>query len=142
MLLGRAASDRGRVDQAREHLDEALARFEHAVPARGETLLLLGRLDLAQRDPEAAFERFDAVVRDFVDTPSYLPGGTVLLIPRYPTNVYFNVRTPEQMLDEYNFIMEDDVAEYGDIIDIEADRSRGSAETLESARSCHPRPAV
>ena len=36
--------------------------------------------------------------------PSYLPGSGVLGLPRYPTNVFYNVRTPAQMVDEFNFI--------------------------------------
>lgn len=38
------------------------------------------------------------------DVPTYLPGSGILTLPRYPTNVFYNVRTPAQMVDEFNFI--------------------------------------
>ncbi|MEM7286813.1 MAG: calcium-binding protein [Actinomycetota bacterium] len=56
------------------------------------------------------------------DTPTHLPGSGVLTLPRYPTNVFYNVRTPAQMVDEFNVIQTDLPDEtYGQILDREAD---------------------
>jgi len=38
------------------------------------------------------------------DTPSYVPGTNILLLPRYPTSLFYNVTTPEALTDEYNYI--------------------------------------
>ena len=35
---------------------------------------------------------------------AYVPGMNILLLPRYPTNIFFNTTTPEENVDEYNFI--------------------------------------
>lgn len=35
---------------------------------------------------------------------SYVPGLNILLLPRYPTNIFYNTSTPAENTDEYNFI--------------------------------------
>ena len=55
-------------------------------------------------------------------TPAYLPGSGILTLPRYPTNVFYNVRTPAQMVDEFNFIQTELPDEtYEQILDREGD---------------------
>jgi len=38
------------------------------------------------------------------DTPSYVPETNILLLPRYPTSLFYNVTTPAELTDEYNYI--------------------------------------
>jgi hypothetical protein len=38
------------------------------------------------------------------DVEGYVPGHNLLLLPRYPTAVFYNVTTPAEMTDEYNYI--------------------------------------
>ena len=35
---------------------------------------------------------------------AYVPGMDILLLPRYPTNIFFNTTTPAENVDEYNYI--------------------------------------
>jgi len=35
---------------------------------------------------------------------AYVPGFNILLLPRYPTSMFYNVTTPEELADEYNYI--------------------------------------
>lgn len=35
---------------------------------------------------------------------AYVPGFNILLLPRYPTSLFYNVSTPEELTDEYNYI--------------------------------------
>jgi hypothetical protein len=35
---------------------------------------------------------------------SYVPGHNLVLVPRYPTSVFYNTTTPEMLQDEYNYI--------------------------------------
>ncbi|MDO7084234.1 hypothetical protein WNY51_10345 [Pseudocolwellia sp. AS88] len=44
---------------------------------------------------------------------SYIPGTNVFMLPRYPTQVYYNVTTPEGLVDEYNYIYHDSYVERG-----------------------------
>ena len=41
------------------------------------------------------------------DKEQRVPGFNLILLPRYPTNVYVNATTPEQNVDEYNWIYHD-----------------------------------
>lgn len=43
----------------------------------------------------------------------YIENTNVLLLPRYPTNVFYNVTTPANMTDEYNYIYHDSFVEKG-----------------------------
>ncbi len=38
------------------------------------------------------------------DVEQYIPGTSVVMLPRYPTAVFFNVNTPELMQDEYDYL--------------------------------------
>jgi tetratricopeptide (TPR) repeat protein len=73
LLLGRGHFDVGDTEQARRHLEMALAMLDQSESARGEALVLLGRLALASGDYDVALERFNAVVEEFVATTSHLP---------------------------------------------------------------------
>lgn len=44
---------------------------------------------------------------------SYIPGTNILMLPRYPTQLYYNVTTPESLVDEYNYIYHDSYVERG-----------------------------
>lgn len=35
---------------------------------------------------------------------AYVPGYDILLLPRYPTSLFYNTSTPEELTDEYNYI--------------------------------------
>lgn len=72
--LGRGYFDLGENDRADAHLREAMVRLDPHAPARGEALVYLGRIAIARSDFETAYEHFDLVVREFISTPSYLPG--------------------------------------------------------------------
>ncbi|TVQ54602.1 MAG: tetratricopeptide repeat protein [Phycisphaerales bacterium] len=73
-LLGRGYYDLGRFDDAEFHLTRSMDMFESDEPARGDALVVLGRLAVVRGDLELAYGFFDPVVRDFVGTPSFLPG--------------------------------------------------------------------
>ncbi len=44
---------------------------------------------------------------------SYVPGFDLLLLPRYPANLFYNVTTPENWMDEYNYIFYERYIEMG-----------------------------
>lgn len=46
--------------------------------------------------------------------PSYVPDTNILLLPRYPTSLFYNVTTPEELTDEYNYIFYERHIEAGD----------------------------
>ncbi len=43
----------------------------------------------------------------------YVEGTNILLLPRYPTQVYYNVTTPETLTDEFNYIYNESYIERG-----------------------------
>jgi len=47
------------------------------------------------------------------DTEHYVPNTNILLLPRYPTQVYYNVTTPETLTDEFNYIYHESYIERG-----------------------------
>jgi hypothetical protein len=46
-------------------------------------------------------------------TEHYVPNTNILLLPRYPTQVYYNVTTPETLTDEFNYIYNESYVERG-----------------------------
>lgn len=76
-LLGRGSHLLGDDIQALRYIDDALEILNSfgrtTDPARGVALNLAGRIAIAHGDFELAFQHFDTVVRDFVDTRSQLP---------------------------------------------------------------------
>ncbi len=44
---------------------------------------------------------------------SYVPGFNLFLLPRYPANLFYNVTTPENWVDEYNYIFYERYIEMG-----------------------------
>ncbi|MCJ8351046.1 hypothetical protein [Moritella sp.] len=48
------------------------------------------------------------------DIPSYVPETNILLLPRYPTSLFYNVTTPEELTDEYNYIFYERHIDAGD----------------------------
>ncbi len=68
-LLGQAQYDLGDETAARRDLETALTRFDEMSQARGETVILLGLLDLAAADLDAALARFEQAIRDYESTP-------------------------------------------------------------------------
>lgn len=70
--LGRAYFELGRFEEATFNLEQALTMFESDEPARGDALVTLGRLAMSRGEFERAHDRFDRIVRDFVDTRSFL----------------------------------------------------------------------
>ncbi|SQD79241.1 Agd3-related carbohydrate deacetylase [Moritella yayanosii] len=48
------------------------------------------------------------------DIPSYVPETDILLLPRYPTSLFYNVTTPEELTDEYNYIFYERHIDAGD----------------------------
>ncbi len=73
-LLARGYYDLGEHADAEFNLHLAMGQFIGPESQRGDTLVLLGQVDVANGRWREAFERFDEVVRDFVSTRSYLPG--------------------------------------------------------------------
>lgn len=74
VLLGRAYFDLGDYARSQDILDQAMHMLDDSQPAFGDALVVIGRIAQARNDPDAAAEKFDLVVRDYVGTPSYLPG--------------------------------------------------------------------
>jgi tetratricopeptide (TPR) repeat protein len=72
-LLARGYFDRGNLEHATFHVEEALRRYEQPVAGRGAAVLLLGRVEQAGGDLQAAHARFDEVVRDYARSDAYLP---------------------------------------------------------------------
>ncbi len=73
-LLARGYYDLGEHADAEFNLHAAMGEFVGPEPQRGDTLVLLGQVDVAKGRWREAFERFDEVVRDFALTRSHLPG--------------------------------------------------------------------
>ena len=73
-LLGRGYYDMGEYRHAEYYLQEAMARLDEADSVRGDALAGLGQIDVAQGRLDDAFERFDLVVQEYINTHSYLPG--------------------------------------------------------------------
>ncbi len=44
---------------------------------------------------------------------SYVPGFPMMILPRYPANLFYNVTTPENWTDEYNYVFHDRYIENG-----------------------------
>lgn len=99
-LLGRASFDLGDYTRAVNHLQRALDQYDGAEPARGEALVLLGRIDQAQSNPDAAIEKYYLVVRDCIGTPAYLPG----LLGRAETQSILGEH--EQSIEDYQALRE------------------------------------
>ncbi len=72
-LLARGYFALGRPADAAYHLQQALRLFRGPEPVRGEALVLLGHLALADGDVEEANDDYDQVVRDFPSESAYLP---------------------------------------------------------------------
>lgn len=47
------------------------------------------------------------------DTVQYLPGSGIVMLPRYPTSVFYNTLTPDELTDEYNYIFHERFIEAG-----------------------------
>ncbi|NRA71685.1 MAG: DNRLRE domain-containing protein [Gammaproteobacteria bacterium] len=47
------------------------------------------------------------------DQVAYIPNTSILMLPRYPTSVFYNVTTPEALTDEYNYIYHESFIERG-----------------------------
>jgi tetratricopeptide (TPR) repeat protein len=73
-VLGRAYLDLGDERQARFNLQRAIDWLEAPAEARGQAMVALAGIELSAGEIDEAFERFDAVVRDFVDTPHHAAG--------------------------------------------------------------------
>jgi TolA-binding protein len=73
-LLGRGFFDQGELERAEYYLRLGQDRFAGPHPVRGDGLVLLGRINVATGNQDDAFETFNEVVRDYVNTQSYLPG--------------------------------------------------------------------
>jgi tetratricopeptide (TPR) repeat protein len=73
VLLGHGYLEMGRSDMARQHLNRALTMLGPSEPARGDALALVGQIDLAHGEHDAAFDRFNTVVDEFVGTRACLP---------------------------------------------------------------------
>src|SRR5262249_42290263 len=97
-LLGRGYFDLGDFPRAQNHLHHALDQFSGPEPARGDALVLLGRIALTQRDPVEAMEMFHPVVRDCIGTPAYLLG----VLGRAETHSILG--EPEQSLEDYQML--------------------------------------
>jgi hypothetical protein len=69
--------------------------FGRAVEALGVRLLAAD----ASRDNQASFQR--------------VPGREIVLLPRYPTSVFYNVTTPVELESEYNYIFHGSYIEDG-----------------------------
>lgn len=73
-LLGRGFFDQGELERAEYYLRLGQSRFAGPEPMRGEGLVLLGHIAVTTGNQDEAFETFNEVVRDYVNTPAYLPG--------------------------------------------------------------------
>lgn len=73
VLLGRAYFESGEIEEAQFALERAEALFIGPEPRRGDALLLLGEIDAIHNRLDDATLRMDEVVRDYQETPSYLP---------------------------------------------------------------------
>ncbi len=73
-LLGRGYFQLGEYPRAQKNLEHSLGLFEGPEPPRGQSLVLLGQIDVSDGQLDAALEHFQIVARDFEGTSSYLPG--------------------------------------------------------------------
>lgn len=48
-----------------------------------------------------------------LDTEQYLEGSHIVLLPRFPTSVFYNTFTPDDLVDEYNYIFHERHIEAG-----------------------------
>lgn len=74
LLLGRGYHELGDTASAKAQLTRALELLGPSEAARGDALVLLGRIELAAGDHDAAYEKFNLVTAEFVGTRSILPG--------------------------------------------------------------------
>ncbi len=74
LLLGRGYLELGDTASARPNLQRALDLLGPSEAARGDALVLIGRMALAAGEHDSAYEKFNAVTTEFVGTRSYLPG--------------------------------------------------------------------
>jgi len=72
-LLARGYYAMGNLPYADFHVQKAMDVIRHADPARGEPLVLLGQIAVANGQWDEAFEFFDEVVRDYPATRSTIP---------------------------------------------------------------------
>ncbi len=72
-LLARGYYTMGDLPNAEFHVRRAMDVIRHADPTRGEPLVLLGQLAVAQGQWDEAFEFFDEVIRDYPSTRSAIP---------------------------------------------------------------------
>ena len=72
-LLARGYYAMGNFPYAEFHVRQAMDIIRQADPARGQPLVLLGQIAVAQGQWDAAFEFFDEVIRDYPSTPSAIP---------------------------------------------------------------------
>ena len=68
ILLGHAYADLGHFDDARTHLEHAFSLLEPSSDLAARSQVLLGRIDLAQRDPEQALDRLSSIAERFGTT--------------------------------------------------------------------------
>ncbi|MHC4416024.1 MAG: tetratricopeptide repeat protein [Planctomycetota bacterium] len=73
-LVARGYYDLGNHRYAEHHVQQALPQIPRTDPVRGDALVLLGQIAVAQGRWHDAFEHFDAVVRDYPSTRSALAG--------------------------------------------------------------------
>ena len=73
-LLARGYYDLGNYAHADFHVQRSLERLSRRDPVRGNALVVLGEIAVANGQWHVAFEHFDEVVRDYAGTRSALPG--------------------------------------------------------------------
>lgn len=114
-LLGRGYYDLGEYPDAEFNLQKALKQFVGPEPVRGNTLVLLGQVDIANGEWLDAFGRFDEVARDYQATKSYLPG----ILGR--AEVHSILGDHEKGLEDYSLVL-DLLARSGPRRDVNAPR--------------------
>jgi tetratricopeptide (TPR) repeat protein len=65
ILLGESYADLGHLDDARTHLEHASSLLDPASELAARAQVLLGRIDLAQGDPEQALDRLSTIAERF-----------------------------------------------------------------------------
>lgn len=73
-VIGRGFFDLGEFERAEYYLRIGQQRFAGPDPVRGDGLVLLGLISVATGNQEEAYEIYNVVVRDYVNTPAYLAG--------------------------------------------------------------------
>jgi len=73
-LLGRGYYLAGEFPYAREHIERGLDLLDPRDPRTADSLLVLGRILLAQSRFDEAFDAFSRVVSDYTGTRAFLPG--------------------------------------------------------------------